>query len=566
MADHYSTPGKETDSEKNLLSQVAHYQLLVNSTIEGILLHKDGIALEVNQPLLNLFGYRREELIGKNMVEMLPSPAQIQKVAKQVSQKSEAPYQAVAKRKDGTEFYAEVEGRNIVVDGENCRVVSIRDISEKVLAQKALEDSEEKYKSLIKAIPDIVMVFKEQGEVLYANRQLEKQTGFTGRQLKISSGNAFIHPDDYQNFSSKVQQVISSEEKKELVFEHRCYSRNHLLIWYSTVLSNVDFKGEPAVQMVSRNITEAKTAELDLKKHKEQLEELVEERTEEVHQLNRDLLNSNKELTKLNSEMSRQNIDLKALLSQLKSTQRQLVDSEKLASVGKLTAGLAHELNNPINYIGGVLRPLRQDLEELRTMIEQQNAEEIFKEIDELFQSIEEGTSKISNIIKTLSEITPKGNVGKVQDIQLSEMVGGNIDTLSGRFPEVEFESEISEELMLHANVLDMQQVFFNVIKNAAEAVQNSAGNVHVKAVPQGDGVKCTVSDDGPGMDPDVQNEIYEPFFTTHQEEKNLGLGLYIVRSVISKYNGSIYLNSKKDQGTIFTFVLPGVIKKGTDS
>jgi PAS domain S-box-containing protein len=459
-----------------------------------------------------------------------------------------------------------VEGRNIIVDGEQCRVVSIRDISEKVHAQRSLEESEEKFKSLIKSIPDIVMVFKEHGEVLYANAQLKKQTGFSEKELTIGEKNQLLHPEDYPNFREKVRKILKGNSKSSQVFEHRCLSKDKEVIWYNTVLSPVEFKGEPAVQLVSRNVTDAKTVELDLKKHKEQLEELVKARTEEINKLNHDLLSSNKELTKLNSEMSRQNIDLKALLSQLKSTQRQLIDSEKLASVGKLTAGLAHELNNPINYIGGVLRPLKQDLSELRSMIDDDRAEEIFVEIDELFESIQGGTTKISNIIKTLSEITPKGNMGKVQDIQVSEMVEGNINTLAGRFPEVEFEYEISDDIILHANVLDMQQVFFNVIKNAAEAVQNSAGHVHVKVIPQGDGVKCTVSDDGPGMDDEVQNEIYEPFFTTHQEEKNLGLGLYIVRSVISKYNGAIYVNSRKEQGTIFTFVLPGVIKKGTDS
>lgn len=543
-----------------------YYQLLINSTVEGLLIHKDGIAMEVNDPLLDMFGYTRDQVIGKNMIEMLPVDEDKKKVAEHVRSGSTVPYYAKGKKRNGSIFDAEIIGRNISIEGEEFRITSIRDITDKVKAENALQESEQKFKVLVEALPDVIMVIDRQGKVLYANEQLHFQTGYHSEDLQFGKYNPFIYPEDREIFQKNMDFVLSEKKRSSKTFEARYVSSKGEIIWYSTIVSRIEFNGDKAIQIVSRNISETKEFEIELKQHRNSLQELVSERTKEINQLNKDLLNSNNELTKLNEEISRQNIDLKTLLSQLKSTQRQLIDSEKLASVGKLTEGLAHELNNPINWIGGVLRPLQQNIEELKEMLPEGQASEIFEEMNDLFESIQLGTQKISDIVKTLSEITPKGSSEKAIDIHLPELIYSSIYTLESRYPEVKFKVKIPENLVITAKASDIQQVFFNVMKNAADAVENMSGRaqgkVEILINSDSDVLKCQVTDNGPGIPEEIQNDIYEPFFTTKEGGSFLGLGLYIVKSIVSKYNGSIFVNSENGRGTIFSFTLPDMISK----
>jgi len=545
-------------------SNKALFMQMLNSTIEGIILHKDGIGIEVNDPLLKLFGYEKDELIGANLAELLPAPHEVSKVSQIVESGQDITYTAMAKRKNGTEFYAEVSGKNIKINGETYRIASVRDVTEKYEAENKLVESEKKYKSLIKALADIVMVVDFEGLLIYANDQLKEQTGFDVSEITFGKYNPLIFPSDNKVFNYFMDIAKENKKEKHKSFELRFISNSGEINWYSTILSNIEFEGKPAIQIVSRNITESKLAEIELKRNKERLQDLVSERTREINQLNKDLLHSNSELTKLNSEISRQNIDLKTLLSQLKSTQRQLVDTEKLASVGKLTSGLAHELNNPINWIGGVIKPMQMNLDELRELIKDSEGSEIFEELEELFKNIKRGTEKISTIIKTLSDITPRGDLDKKETLNLEELIYSNISSMESRFPEITFEYNVPEKLYLFANPLDIQQVFFNVIKNAAEAVENSAGAVRIDVKVDNDGIKGTVIDNGPGIDDKIQQDIYEPFFSTRKEGKYLGLGLYIVKSIVSKYNGGVFVNSRIGQGTTFTFTIPGCLDKNS--
>lgn len=546
---------------EDLQSRISYYEKLLDSTVEGLLLHKNGIAIDVNEPLQKLFGYSKEELIGKNLIELLPVDEDIDTVRENVSKGSSKPYHAKGKKKNGDVFYAEIQGKNIEIGDQSLRIASVRDITDKVEAQKALSESEQKFKVLVETLPDVVMVLDKNGQAIYANDQLSKQTGYKVEDIKFGKYDPFIYPADREIFDGNFKKLFNEEDTISSSFENRFVNANGEIVWYSTVLSLIIFKGNPAVQMVSRNITETKDYEQELKQHRSRLQELISERTKEINQLNKDLVHSNSELTKLNSEISRQNIDLKSILSQLKSTQRQLIDSEKLASVGKLTAGLAHELNNPVNWIGGVLRPLKLSLEEIKSMVPSEKQTDIFKEVDELFASIEQGTSKISDIIKTLSDITPKGSLEKKEKIDLAELVYSIIYTLESRYPEITFTVEIPDNVYLFATGVDIQQVFFNVIKNSADAVENMEGKISVSVSIESDNLKCEVSDNGPGIPEKIQQEIYEPFFTTREFGNNLGLGLYIVKSIVSKYNGTIFLESDDKNGTTFSFNIPGVVK-----
>ena len=538
-----------------------YYHILMNSTVEGMLLHENGIAIEVNEPLLKLFGYKKGDLVGKNMVEILPVEEDRKKVAAHVKSGTTKPYQARGRKKNGTVFDAEIVGKNISLRNSNLRVVSIRDVSEKVAAEKALQESEQKFKVLVEALPDVIMVIDNSGKVLYANKHLKSQTGYKEEDLQFGKYNPFIYPEDQKLFNKNLNAIANGKKNSTKPFENRFISTKGEIIWYSTILSRIEFKGSQAIQIVSRNISETKEYEIELEQHRNRLQDLVSERTKEINQLNKDLVGSNTELKKLNDEISRQNIDLKTLLSQLKSTQRQLIDSEKLASVGKIAEGLAHELNNPINWIGGVLRPMQQNIEDLKQMVSNEKADEVFAEMDELFQNIKYGTRKISDIIKTLSEITPQGTSEKVVTIHLPELIYSNIYTLESRYPEVKFKVEMPEDLVLEARSIDIQQIFFNVIKNAADAVENRAGNVKIKIEKDSGSLRCQVTDDGPGIPEEIQQDIYEPFFTTKEGDSYLGLGLYIVKSIVSKYNGSIFVNSVDNKGTMFSFALPNLIK-----
>jgi len=239
------------------------------------------------------------------------------------------------------------------------------------------------------------------------------------------------------------------------------------------------------------------------------------------------------------------------MTKELQVRQHQLVQSEKLAALGTLLSGVAHELNNPLSNISTSAQILGEEIAE-------DNVE--FKQ--SLIGQIETQADKARDIVRTLLEFS-RIKEFKKEKLLLKKLVEETILLIRGHAPsEVVIAVDIPEDLSIIVDKQRMQQVLLNLIKNGIDAVQGH-GHIWVSALGTGcgtglDEVEIIIEDDGPGIDAEHVNRIFDPFFTTKDVGKGSGLGLFIVHDIIEWHGGSISVDSRPGLGTTFIIWLPG--------
>lgn len=264
---------------------------------------------------------------------------------------------------------------------------------------------------------------------------------------------------------------------------------------------------------------------------------------------------------------------------QLKSTQSKLVESEKMASLGVLTAGVAHEINNPVNFISAGIKSLKDNYSDMHDLLNlylkldkektddklwteidklkvELDIENLLPEIEELFGSIRNGATRTAEIVKGLRNFS-RLDEGDKKKANLEEGINNTLvilnNKLKNRIKVVKDYGKIPELLCYPGQ---LNQVFMNIIYNATDAIENE-GEIKIKTWIDDDLIKVKINDNGKGMPEEISSKIFEPFFTTKAVGKGTGLGLSISYGIIEKHNGLIEVNSEVGKGTEFTISLP---------
>ncbi len=285
------------------------------------------------------------------------------------------------------------------------------------------------------------------------------------------------------------------------------------------------------------------------------------EQKEEIRMQSDEVKTANREARKRNRELSE-------TLQRLRNTQSQLIESEKMASIGILTAGLAHELNNPLNIIGGIIDPIKQDLKDIKHHARGDRSgeiEPILDEIESLLDDVGQGAKKATSIIRNLMDITPKGDIEAIEIFDFKEIIGSTINLLQKVNPKIEFHEKLSHGLIVKGNPAELNQVVINLLGNAVDAIPpNRKGVVRIAGELVNKQIVISIIDNGSGIEAKNFAQIFEPFFTTKEPGKGTGLGLYISQSIIKKHSGELVIESSTDQGTAFVIYLPASIEAQT--
>lgn len=278
------------------------------------------------------------------------------------------------------------------------------------------------------------------------------------------------------------------------------------------------------------------------------------------------------------------NTALNKLLNDLREAQQQLVMSEKMASLGQLTAGVAHEINNPINFVSANIKPLKEDLLELMESIHQYEAiikenklQPIFEkvsqfnakndlaytmqEIHELIKGIEEGARRTAEIVKGLRNFS-RMDQNVVKKANINEGLDATLALLHSVYKDhIEITKDYGALTEVECFPGEINQVFMNILSNAIQAI-TGRGKIHIRTWQENKVVKIAIKDNGSGMDEVTKNKVFDPFFTTKDVGKGTGLGLSISYGIIEKHSGKIQLSSALGKGTEFTIQLPMVQNK----
>jgi signal transduction histidine kinase len=289
---------------------------------------------------------------------------------------------------------------------------------------------------------------------------------------------------------------------------------------------------------------------------------------------------------KLQKELAIRNESLEQALMNLQQAEVQLVQSERLAAVGELAAGIAHEVNNPVNFALNAARAMEPTVKELGEAtcgiaeFEWENLERLAGQIEAYRGGHrQEQVGELAGALKELAEIVTEGLtrtsslVGDLRDFAVvsrsSERVAG-VDVAKGIRSTIQLlkhslaDSNATLDFEFADNVPTvsadsgaLNQVFLNLIKNAAEAMEDGGGAIHVSLSHEDDWVVVHVVDNGPGIPSDVVAQLFNPFFTTKDAGKGTGLGLSISRNIIDAHEGELTVESEPGAGARFTVRLP---------
>ncbi|WNZ25110.1 AAA family ATPase [Leptolyngbya sp. NK1-12] len=291
------------------------------------------------------------------------------------------------------------------------------------------------------------------------------------------------------------------------------------------------------------------------------LEQKVEQRTQELHKKNQHLTET---------------------LEKLQSTQIQLIQAEKMSSLGKMVAGIAHEINNPVNFIHGNVIHAETYFQELFELIalyqthypqpasaiqakfETMGLDFLREDVQKLIHSMKVGSDRIRKIILSLRNFS-RLDEAEMKPVNIHEGIESTLLILQHHLkaktdrPEIVLVKEYGELPEITCYASQLNQVFMNILSNAIDALEESLTptiRIQTKLVNHNEVAVC-IADNGMGMSAEVQQRLYDPFFTTKPVGKGTGLGMSICYAIVEKHNGRIEVNSELGKGTEFVIVIP---------
>jgi two-component system, sensor histidine kinase PhcS len=242
------------------------------------------------------------------------------------------------------------------------------------------------------------------------------------------------------------------------------------------------------------------------------------------------------------------NYDLKEAVKNLRSTTDQLIQSEKINAIGSLSAGLLHEVNNPLNYTMTALQVMKMD--------PHVSSDEDLKDT---MKDIEEGMNRIKHIVTDLRAFAYPEEVDKRNQFPVLSAVENALRFTASESQNIEKITDIDESLIVSASKTHVVQVLINLVSNAARAITKSnkkEGVIKVSAKQENDRVIITVSDNGTGMSEETLKKVFDPFFTTNEVGKGMGLGLSVSHTIVRNHGGNLTVSSKLGEGSVFRFDL----------
>jgi signal transduction histidine kinase len=243
----------------------------------------------------------------------------------------------------------------------------------------------------------------------------------------------------------------------------------------------------------------------------------------------------------------------------------QLIETEKMTSIGLLAAGVAHEINNPMGYVASNVNRLIEYAQQMQHLLwhstpteERAKIAGMLAEMDDLAQESHEGVRRVTRIVGALREFAHGGRAGDAyEQADLNRIVRNCLTLLHNRIKDrVQLDLELQPLPTVQCHPTQIAQVFMNLLLNAAQAVGHP-GRIHIASYDSGDRVHVAVQDNGCGIQSEHLRRIFEPFFTTKPVGEGTGLGLAVSREIVRRHGGELSVDSVPGKGSRFLVELP---------
>ncbi len=359
-------------------------------------------------------------------------------------------------------------------------------------------------------------------------------------------------PEQLQAKYFELQQQTEALEKRVQKSEERRRALMHILSDLNEMNHKLNDQRKAMIHILA-------DYEQDRRRLEKQTERLDNSRRalmhilQDAYQSNLRLENSRKAMIHIMSDLRETTEEVKRREQELREKQEQLVQAGKLATLGELTTGIAHELNNPLNNIGLFIGNAI-DLIEFGSI--EANPERVLRELSNAMQQVRKATEIITHL-RTF------GRAASVsyQPVSIGTVITSAVSLIQEQLRLRQIEVQIQmpdEEVVVMGNAIQLEQVFLNLLTNARDAInERPEKRITITCTTTADTVEIRVRDTGSGISPEVERRIFDPFFTTKEVGAGTGLGLSITYSIIQEHQGAISLESHEGEGALFLVQLP---------
>lgn len=462
------------------------------------------------------------------------------------------------------------------IDDKPTGIVSISiDITERVKLEQKVRQNESLLRTIISSIPNELWVVDKHKKILMqSDFSINRWGSYIGKYVSNFQQD---YPDSYAketDLNKILTGGIIDTVEKVTVYGKPSYGRRIIVPFYNK--NEID-----GYISLSFDITELKSLQLELEQHRDNLELLIMQRTEEVQVLNEELIASNDELRLANETLTEQRNKLQETLTKLRETQEQLIMSEKMASLGVLTAGVAHEINNPVNFISSGIKGLEMLMQELTQQLNHcldlseeesessshrnikhcpsgKHLNTILQDIPKLINAINQGVTRTTNIVRGLRTFS-RLDSSKKRKADIQQLIDSTLTILQNKTKNrITIEKHYDDIAPFLCYPGKLSQVFLNILSNSIQAIPDKGKiTITTKLSPLKNKIIIFFADNGIGIPKKIRHKIFDPFFTTKEVGEGTGLGLSITHAIIKEHNGSIDLTSEKNMGTEFIIKLP---------
>lgn len=393
-------------------------------------------------------------------------------------------------------------------------------------------DIYQRIKHALEGATDGIWDWELSSNEVYFSPSWKAMIGFQPEELENSfeTWKTKVHPDDIDAALIAIDQYLSGDtERYEIEFRMQ-HKDGHFVDILSRGKLIRDDQGNPA-RLVGTHV--------DMSSHKK-TERLLRDKYEELELVN----------------------------SKLKEAQAQLIQSEKMVSIGQLTAGIAHEINNPIGfvksnfntiktYVNDLIKILDDNKQDIRNWSElEDDYSFLIEDFNDIFDETQDGMERVIQIVKDLKDFAHPEET----EWQFADIEKGIDSTLNIVNNEIKYKAKVVKEYghipELQCMPSQLNQVFMNILVNAAHAIPEQ-GTITIRTGVEEPYAWIEIEDNGSGIPEALRERIFEPFFTTKELGKGTGLGLAISYKIIKKHHGSIKVHSEAGKGTRFKIMLP---------
>lgn len=435
------------------------------------------------------------------------------------------------------------------------------DISDRKKAELELKKTQKISEAVATSAPGMLYMYNSEGKLVFWNDAHKTMTGYTDEELKDMQLADWYH-DDEESLKAVIEGLAAMAETGFGEAEAYLQTKFNTKIPMYFTACPLTLEGQDFFVGIGVDISSRKQAEAQLIELNRTLEEKVEQRTQDLLASNQNLAAAVDELNAMNEEMLVINSELEASNTKLKEMQGYLVESEKMAALGTLVAGVAHEVNTPIgvgvtaaSHMSDIAQELLEHCrkKELNTEL----VEELLSDIEKASRIIVKNLNHAGRLIQSFKQLSADQSMEPQREFELGKYLDEILVSISPTYKKsnIIIKTHYSEKLVINGWPGAFTQIINNLVMNSMQHafLPGESGQIDIELSAKGNGFLMVFRDNGHGMQKQILEKIFDPFFTTKRSSGGTGLGLSIVYTIVTqRYRGSIHCESEPEKGTAF--------------